>query len=108
MSHQVKFLDKAKSDMSCIEEHLSQYYPSTARKFFEKMEKKISNLEENPYMYPAYEADPFFRKIAIEKYLLFYSVDDELSLVPIHRIIHSKRDISADMLDSGLPEKSSL
>jgi len=108
MSHRIKFLDNAKSDMSCIEEHLSQYYPNTARKFFEKMEKKISNLEENHYMYPAYEADPFFRKIAIENYLLFYSVDDELSLVSIHRIIHSKRDISADMLENALPEKSSL
>ena len=48
MSHRIKFLDNARSDMSYIEDHLSQYYPSTARKFFEKLEKKISNLEEKP------------------------------------------------------------
>jgi len=97
MSHRIKFLNNARSDMSCIEDHLSQYYPSTARKFFEKLEKKISNLEENPYMYPAYEDDPFFRKMVIDDNLLFYSVNDELSLVSMHRIINSKRDVNAEI-----------
>ena len=46
-----------------------------------------------PYMYPANEEDPLFRRMIIDDYLLFYSVDDEQKLVIIHHVFHSKRDI---------------
>ena len=100
MSYRVTFLDAAKLDMDDIEEYLSQFYPSTARNFFTTMKDKVLNLEVFPFMYPEYEYDQFFRKMVIDDYLLFYSVDESHYLVVIHRIFHSKRDISQQILDN--------
>ena len=98
MSYRVVFLDAAKTDSDCIEDYLSQFYPNTADKFIAHLEKTVSNIEAMPYMYPAYDDFPFFRMAIVDDYLLFYSVDDDLNIVYIHRIIHSKRDISNKIL----------
>ena len=98
MSYRAVFLDMAKADSGCIEEYLSQFYPSTADNFITHLEKTVSNIEAMPYMYPVYDDFPFFRMAIIDDYLLFYSVDDDLNLVSIHRIIHSKRNISNKIL----------
>lgn len=108
MSYKTRFIDEAKVDLDYIEEYLSQFYPSTALKFFEQMEKQVAHLEENPYMYPAYEDNPFFRKMVIDEYLLFYNVDDERSLIIIYLVIHSKRDISTELLENRVSEDGSL
>ena len=106
MSFRVKFLESAESDMDCIEEYLSQYYPSTARNFFEQMKEKALLLEDNPYLCPAYEDDPFFRRAVINDYLMFYSVDEKRNYVIIHRIIHSKRNISTEILENQVSEEN--
>jgi len=100
MSYRVTLLIEAERDIIEIEEYLSQFYPSTVRNFFEKLRKQVFNLEDMLYMYPEYENDQFFRRMVIDDYLLFYSVDDERQLVVIHRIFHSKRDISRQILDN--------
>ena len=51
-------------------------------------------------MYPAYDADPFFRKMIIDDYLLFYSVDEKRILIIVHRIFHSKRNICQQIIES--------
>jgi len=101
MSCRVTFSDAAKHDMDNIEEFLSQYYPSTARNFFALLKDKVLNLESFPLLYPEYEYDSFFRKMVVDDYLLFYSVDETQNLVIVHRIFHSKRDISQQILDSN-------
>ena len=98
MSYRVKFLPEADFDMDVIEEYLSQFYASTARDFFSKLKNQTTSLQTMPYMYPAYDADPYFRRMVVDDYLLFYSVDEKRNLVIIHRIFHSKRDISQQLL----------
>ena len=98
MSFKITFLEEAEQDMDDIEEYLSQYYESTVRNFFVKLKKKVFMLEETPYMYPAYEEDPFFRRMVVGDYLLFYSVDEARSLVVIHRIFHSSRSVNQQIL----------
>ena len=98
MSFKAKFLENAESDLSCIEDYLSQYYASSFREFFNKLKEKVLLLERMPYMCPVYEDDRFFRRMIINDYLLFYSVDEKRNLVIVHRIIHSKRDISSQIL----------
>ena len=98
MSYQVVFTKEAELDLVGIEEYLSQFYAGTVRSFFEKLKKKVSLLETMPYMYPEYDADPFFRRMVIGDYLLFYAVDEEREQIVIHRIFHSARDISQQIL----------
>lgn len=98
MSFSVVFMPEADRDMDDIEDYLSQFYASTARKFFTKLKRQITSLETMPYLYPVYDADTYFRKMVIDDYLLFYNVDQKRDLVVVHRIFHSKRDISRQIL----------
>jgi len=97
-------MTQAGRDIGDIEEYLSQFYASTVRNFFFQLEKQVKALETMPYTYPAYQEDPFFRKMTINDYLLFYNVDEKRQLAIIHRIFHSSRDISRQMLDDR-PER---
>ena len=85
-------------DLNDIEEYLSKFYPGTVRNFFEKLKKKVTLLETMPYMCPEYDSDPFFRRMVIGDYLLFYAVDEERTQIVIHRVFHSARDISQQIL----------
>ena len=93
MSFQVTLNDIAKEDLVIIEEYLSQFYESTAMKFFESLERQVSLLEDSPFMCPVYEDNPKFRRMIFDNYLLFYSVDESRSLVKIRRIFHQSRDV---------------
>ena len=93
MSYPVTFHDSAKEDILNIEEYLSQFYPSTARKFFESLMSKLELLGDSPHMYPAYEDNPLFRKMVVGDYLVFYVFDEQHNVVKIQRIFHHSRDI---------------
>jgi len=45
-----------------------------------------------------YEKDPFFRRMVIDDYVLFYSVDEKRNLVLMHRIFHHSRNIDHEMI----------
>ena len=104
MSFRVVFLDEAKADIDDIEEYLSQFYASTVRNFFDKLKKQVFMLEDTPYMCPVYEEDPFFRRMVVGDYLLFYSVDEARNLVPVHRIFHHSRNVSRQLLTHRTPK----
>jgi len=104
MSYRIVFMTEAGRDMDDIEKYLSQFYARTVRSFFLLLEKQVKTLEIIPNMYPAYQEDPFFHKMIVDDYLLFYSVDEKRQLVIIHRIFHSSRDISRQML-ANRPER---
>ena len=100
----VIFLEEAEADMDAIEEYLSGYYESTVRNFFNKLKEQAFMLEDTPYMCQPYEEDPFFRRMVVEDYLLFYSVDEVRNLVLVHRIFHHSRNISRQLLSRRTPE----
>ena len=94
MSFRVVFLEEAEMDMDNIEEYLSQFYASTVRNFFIKLKEQVFRLEDTPYMCQTYEEDPFFRKMVVGDYVLFYSVNEVRNLVLIHRIFHHSRNVT--------------
>jgi plasmid stabilization system protein ParE len=98
MSYRATYSDDAKLDAKEIVAYLAQFYTSTARNFKTKLTKQVNMLRDMPLSCPAYEEDPFFRRMVLGDYLLFYSVDEKRELVIVHRIIHSKRDISRQIL----------
>ena len=98
MNCQVVFMKDAECDLGDIEEYLSQFYANTVRKFFTKLQDRVLKLESMPYLYPVYGADPFFRRMVVGDYILFYSVEEERNLVVVHRIFHAARNISQQIL----------
>ena len=98
MNCQVVFMKDAERDLGDIEEYLSQFYANTVRNFFTMLQEKVLKLESMPYLYPAYHADPFFRRMVVGDYLVFYSVEKERNLVVVHRIFHAARNISQQIL----------
>ena len=98
MRYPVAFMEKAELDLEDIEEYLSKFYSGTAANFFSKLKKKLTALETMPYICPEYEADPFFRRMVIDDYLLFYEVNTERKLVIVHRVFHSARDVSQQIM----------
>jgi plasmid stabilization system protein ParE len=104
MSYRVVFLPQAEQDMDDIEEYLSQFYVGTVLNFFLQLENKITKLADMPLMYPAYDDDPYFRRMVVDDYLLFYGIDEKRQLVVVHRIFHAKRDISRQILEHRTPE----
>jgi plasmid stabilization system protein ParE len=107
MKYRVTYLDEARQDMKDIAVYLSQFYPGTARNFASKLKKQVRGLKDMPYTYQAYEDDPYFRRMVVDDYLLFYSVDEERHLVDIHRIFHASRDVSRQLL-TNRPEVKAI
>lgn len=97
MSYHTKILDTGEQDIKAIEEYLIRYSPNAVRKFFESMKERIHTLRTMPLICPEYEHDPFFRRMVLGDYLLFYSVDEKRKLVIVHRIFHHSRDIDHHM-----------
>jgi len=99
MTYRVIYLERARQDMREIVTYLAQFYASTARNFVDRLKKQVELLKTMPYMNPVYEDVPFFRRMIVGDYLLFYSVDEVREAVVIHRIFHHSRDIREHMLD---------
>ena len=93
MSYRTKYSDDAKRDVKEIVTYLAQFQASNARNFKARLTERVDSLKNMPLSCPVYEGDPFFRRMVLDKYLLFYSVDEERKLVTIHRVFHHARDI---------------
>ena len=60
------------------------------------LEKAIYGLSNLPYRYSMVNDERLaymgFRKFPVKSYIVFYSVNEELKIVRIERILHSKQD----------------
>ena len=92
MKFQVKYLDAAKLDVKEITSYLAQFHAKSARNFKEKLTNQVNLLKSTPYICEAYERDPFFRRMVVGDYCLFYSVDEHNKLVMVHRALHHSRN----------------
>ena len=92
-TYRPKILDAAEQDIMGIEEYLVKHSTEAVRRFFGNMKERIHALKTMPYIHPEYEHDPFFRRMILGDYILFYSVDEKRKLVIVHRIFHHTRNI---------------
>ena len=94
MEYKVKFLPGADDNLTDIDANLSQFYPNTPAKFFEKLDKQLLLLQEQPYMGAVYLPNPKYRRIAVDKYLVFYVVNEDKREIEIYRVLRVSWDIS--------------
>ena len=94
MKLRIKYLPQALENREQIKAYLSQFYPSTPKKFFSLLKRKTGVLKDFPYSCPVYEHNPNYRVLILGDYLLFYVVKEHDNIIEIHRILHGSRDIA--------------
>ena len=93
MKYTIKFLQIARDDLREVRTYLSQFYPSTAGNFLTELRKQVDRLKDMPLMCEQYHDEPYYRKLMVGDYLVFYHVNDENRMIEIHRVLHGSRDI---------------
>ena len=88
MSYEIQYLPLAEQDLEDIAFYLSQFYPSTLKKFMNMLEKHISNLQDMPHMGTQYGD---YHKLVALDYLVFYKILEEQNLIKIYRVLHGAR-----------------
>jgi addiction module RelE/StbE family toxin len=94
MQYKVNFLELAKQDRLNIQNYLRRFYPNTPKKFITHLKQSIENLKTMPFMYAQYEWNRNYRKIVVDKYLVFYKVDEGSKTINIYRILPGSWDLS--------------
>ena len=94
MKYRIKYLPTFPSDRNVIRKYLSQFYVGTEKRFFLLLRKKINYLREFPFSCSVYEHDPDYRRLVVGDYLVFYTVNEDLKVVEVHRILHGSQNIN--------------
>ena len=91
MDYKILYLPIAEQDLQEIAEYLSNFYPSTLKKFIDNFDDNIRLLQTNPCLGMPYHQ---YRKLVLTgtDYLVFYKVDETESAVKIYRVLHGARD----------------
>lgn len=93
MSFKIRYLPLADEDIEALAAYLSRFYPSTAGQVLDEMEKQLASLQEHPRMCEEYVDDPFYRRMVVSEYLVFYHVNEQNKTVDIHRVMRGSWDI---------------
>ena len=91
----MRYLPLARQDISEIDEYLSSFYPSTAAKFFAEFQKHLKTLISAPEVGEAYGQ---YRRLVVQKYLVFYKVNHEERVVDIYRILRGSIDVEKQIV----------
>lgn len=93
MSYEIRYLPLADEDIEALAAYLSRFYPSTAGRVLGEMEKQLASLQEHPRMCEEYADDPFYRRMVVSEYLVFYHVNEQNKTVDIHRVLRGTWNI---------------
>ena len=97
MTHRVEYTETAREDLYRIGDYLREHAgDATAERFIRRLIAKADSLSFMPERYrERQELQPGLRAVLVEKYLLFYLIDNRT--VSIIRVLHGARDVTAEM-----------
>lgn len=101
MRYKIRYLPLACSDLDGIAEYLQRFYPDTAAHVLHNIEKKLKMLAGMPEMYEKYPRNPFYRRMVVEKYLVFYHVNQGNGTVDVYRVLRASWNIEKQIPDSS-------
>jgi toxin ParE1/3/4 len=94
LNYEVRLLRIAEDDLTEVIEYIAVDRPSAANTLASKIEKNLLLLSEHPHLGRIPKEEELlkmgYRYIAIDNYLLFYTIEESTLLV--HRILHGARD----------------
>jgi len=88
----LEYISTFYTDILRIDSYLEEF-PQKAKRVFENIDKKLNKLIDHPELYPVYDDFPVFRKIVVEDYLVFYTINKDGEVIEIHRVINGKMDV---------------
>lgn len=97
-TYKIQISDTAEKDLSEILDYISirLQEPVVALNLLHRIQKEILSLHRMPERYRLvtddYLAARGFRMLRVENYLVFYTVDQEYSMVNIVRVLYGKRE----------------
>jgi len=92
--YKIVMFDTALSDLEDIKAYyIREASLEVAISVLGNIRKRIDGLTNMPKIYPVCKQDARFRCLVIDKYLVFYDVDEETHVVEIHHIWHGMRNI---------------
>lgn len=96
MTYKIEYISTFHADVLQAIDFLSEY-SQKANRIFSKLDKILGSLVNTPEMYPIYEDFPLFRKVTVEDYLVFYTVNKKDKIIEIHRLIYARMDITKQL-----------
>jgi len=96
MKYRFEYISTFHSDIAEVTSNLEEY-PQKAKRIFKNIDKKLLYLVDSPELYPIYDDFPVFRRIVVEDYLVFYSINEAQKVIEVHRLIYGRMDIIAHL-----------
>ncbi len=96
--YRIEYLPIARQDMVEIARYIGRELcnPEAARKLAGRMVQAAESLTEFPHSKPLYipprPLEHEYRKLIVDKYIMFYWVDERKRIVTIARVIYTKRN----------------
>ena len=96
--YKVQFLPLAQNDLVEIVGYIANklHNKQAANRLADEIIKATDTLADFPYAYPAYTpirpTKNEYRKISVQNYLIFYTVDEKSKFVTVSRVVYAKRD----------------
>jgi plasmid stabilization system protein ParE len=100
MKYRIDYITTFSADVSTVIANLEEN-PQKAKRIFEKLDRSLGKTVGMPEMYPIYEDFPIFRRIVIEEYLVFYTINKRDRIIEVHRIIYGRIDIKQQLTDTS-------
>ena len=71
--------------------------PGTSKKLYANIKKAIKSLKNSPHRYAPLEFTRIhnaseYRKCTVGRYIIFYSINEDMDSVYVERVIHGTRD----------------
>lgn len=104
--YRVEFLPVAQRDLTEIVSYIANCLqnPTAAYRLAEQIVEAADRLANYPYSNPVYRpVSPMrceYRRVNVNNYLLFYTVEEEKQTVTVQRIIYGNRDCDALMTET--------
>ena len=98
--YKIQFLPSARNDLLETAEYIASELGNerAAVRLAEKILKGTEILAEFPYSYPVYTPiRPLkyeYRKLTVENYLVFYTVDEKDKTVTVMRVVYARRNVA--------------
>lgn len=95
---EIEFSDSCKEEIEEIYQYISENLVSenSAKRLMRKLRNKINNLTYNPEMYEKIHRKNLrsqeFRKIVVDNYVIFYTIDNKKKKIYISHMYYSKRN----------------
>jgi len=105
MIYDVIITSEARHDLKMIYEYIANVLmvPIIAEKQFSRIEKAIYSLNHMPERFQQYENEAWrsrnLRAMPVNKYIVFYTVDNENRKTTIIRIMYGARNIEKELTD---------